>query len=123
MRKIKNSITDKNEAFSCSVNLFGATENYISDKIKGLIKKNEDVNFSFFSNLKKVSITLTSLKKEKLEKVKKEISKLLDPYIYSYDNQAIEQVVGDLLIKDNLTLYSSAISLSVSPLFTIYEII
>ena len=29
---------------------------------------------------------------------------MLDPYIYSYDNQAIEQVVGDLLIKNNLTI-------------------
>ena len=103
-KEVAPNLSSKNKVFSCSINLFGITESCVSDKINDLIKKNSNIKFSFLPSLKKISLVLTSLEKQKMEKVKKDISKLLNPYIYSYDDQTLAQAVGEILIENNLTI-------------------
>ena len=93
------------------IKTIGIGESWLAEKIASWENNlPENIKLAYLPSLGQVKLRLTSIGKEKaaLESAINDQVKLLIPhaekYIYGYDNDNIEQVVGDLLIKKGLSL-------------------
>ena len=89
-----------------TINTFGIYETQLSDKIESVINKYKNkIYCSFLPNYNGVKIRVKILDNSISEKkIKNEIVSLINKYAYSFDNDSLEEIILNLLIKNNLTL-------------------
>ena len=89
-----------------TINTFGIYETQLSDKIESVINKYKNkIYCSFLPNYDGVKIRVKILDNSISEKkIKNEIVSLINKYAYSFDNDSLEEIILNLLIKNNLTL-------------------
>ena len=102
-----NKILPKKEKNIITFNTFGIYETKLLDKMEDIINnyKNE-VYFSFLPSYDGVRLRIKILENSNvnIDFLKKEIMTFLNKYAYSCDNVRIEEIILNLLIKNNLTL-------------------
>ena len=92
------------------IRTIGIGESWLADKIKPWADAlPKDISLAYLPSLGEVKLRLTISGKEsnQEERVSNEIEKLkkyADKFIYGYDNDSIESVVGNMLAKTNKTL-------------------
>jgi len=90
--------------------LYGLNEPRVADVLKDLLDKTHDVLLGFYPQFPENHITM-SLRGEdeatvtaELDKMEKELRKILRPYVFASGNLNMEDVVGRMLIEKKLTL-------------------
>lgn len=90
--------------------LYGLNEPGIAETFKELQGKTGNIVFGFYPHFPENHITISlrgqdepTVTKE-LDRVEREIKRLLGPYIFATGNQCMEEVVGHLLLKKKLTI-------------------
>jgi nicotinamide-nucleotide amidase len=91
------------------IKVFGLGESFVEEKIMDLVLAQTSPTIATYAALADVTIRLTAknyLKSgdEIFEPVLSEIKKRLDPHIYSTENEALNEVVAKLLLKNNTTI-------------------
>ena len=105
LNTIKAILSNNDRAInSYTVQTFGLTESYISTKIDNIMKKNNNVKFSFLPSFKRVSVIITSFDLGQLKKVRSEIVKKLEHYIFSIKDESLVEVIANMMISRKLTL-------------------
>lgn len=102
-----NKLLPKKEKKTLTFNTFGIYETKLSDKMENIIKNYKDeVYFSFLPSYDGVRLRIKILENSNvnIDFLKKEIMTFLSKYAYSCDDVTIQEVILDLLIKNNLTL-------------------
>jgi nicotinamide-nucleotide amidase len=96
----------KNKVVCKSIRTTGVPESILQEKITDIIDANNgkcDIAFLPHRMLG-VDIRLTSSDNQLVEDLINEIVPRIKKYVYGYDNDKLEQVIADLLIKNNLTV-------------------
>ena len=96
----------KNKVVCKSIRTTGVPESILQEKITDIIDSNNgkcDIAFLPHRMLG-VDIRLTSSDNQLVEDLINEIVPRIKKYVYGYDNDKLEQVIADLLIKNNLTV-------------------
>ena len=96
----------KNKVVCKSIRTTGVPESILQEKITDIIDANNgkcDIAFLPHRMLG-VDIRLTSSDNQLVEDLIYEIVPRIKKYVYGYDNDKLEQVIADLLIKNNLTV-------------------
>ena len=96
----------KNKVVCKSIRTTGVPESILQEKITDIINANNgkcDIAFLPHRMLG-VDIRLTSSDNQLVEDLIYEIVPRIKKYVYGYDNDKLEQVIADLLIKNNLTV-------------------
>ena len=96
----------KNKVIWKSIRTTGVPESILQEKITDIIDANNgkcDIAFLPHRMLG-VDIRLTSSDNQLVEDLINEIVPRIKKYVYGYDNDKLEQVIADLLIKNNLTV-------------------
>tara|TARA_B100000427_G_scaffold69217_1_gene55526 strand:+ start:131 stop:1411 length:1281 start_codon:yes stop_codon:yes gene_type:complete len=96
----------KNKVVCKSIRTTGVPESILQEKITDIIDANNgkcDIAFLPHRMLG-VDIRLTSSDHQLVEDLINEIVPRIKKYVYGYDNDKLEQVIADLLIKNNLTV-------------------
>ena len=96
----------KNKVVCKSIRTTGVPESILQEKITDIINANNgkcDIAFLPHRMLG-VDIRLTSSDNQLVEDLIYEIVPRIKKYVYGYDNDKLEQVIADLLIKNNLTI-------------------
>ena len=96
----------KNKVVCKSIRTTGVPESILQEKITDIINANNgkcDIAFLPHRMLG-VDIRLTSSDNQLVEDLINEIVPRIKKYVYGYDNDKLEQVIADLLIKNNLTV-------------------
>ena len=96
----------KNKVVCKSIRTTGVPESILQEKITDIINNNNgkcDIAFLPHRMLG-VDIRLTSSDNQLVEDLIYEIVPRIKKYVYGYDNDKLEQVIADLLIKNNLTV-------------------
>ena len=90
--------------------LYGLNEPRIADVLKDLLDKTHDVLLGFYPQFPENHITM-SLRAEdeatvtsELDRMEKELRKILGPYVFASGNLNMEEVVGRMLMEKKLTL-------------------
>lgn len=101
-----NQLLENKDISIFTINTFGIYETKLSEKIKPIMNKyKNEIYCSFLPNYDGVKIRVKILsEKINIDYLKIEIMNLIDEYAYSYDQVLIEEIVLNLLIKNNLTL-------------------
>ncbi len=96
----------KNKVVCKSIRTTGVPESILQEKITDIINaNNEKCDIAFLPHrMLGVDIRLTSSDNELVEDLINEIVPRIKKYVYGYDNDKLEQVIADLLIKNNLTV-------------------
>ena len=96
----------KNKVICKSIRTTGVPESILQEKITDIINaNNEKCDIAFLPHrMLGVDIRLTSSDNELVEDLINEIVPRIKKYVYGYDNDKLEQVIADLLIKNNLTV-------------------
>ena len=96
----------KNKVVCKSIRTTGVPESILQEKITDIIDaNNEKCNIAFLPHrMLGVDIRLTSSDNQLVEDLINEIVPRIKKYVYGYDNDKLEQVIADLLIKNNLTI-------------------
>lgn len=97
--------------FHVNILTAGVGETQLADRLIEF-EKNKDarVKLAYLPNIGKVRLRLTIKGDDKelllklLESAKKEVVAQIEEYIYGYDNDTLEQNIGQLLLERNLTL-------------------
>ena len=102
--EIKKSL--KNKVVCKSIRTTGVPESILQEKITDIINaNNEKCDIAFLPHrMLGVDIRLTSSDNQLVEDLINEIVPRIKKYVYGYDNDKLEQVIADLLIKNNLTV-------------------
>jgi nicotinamide-nucleotide amidase len=85
--------------------LYGLDEPSIAEILKELKGKTGDIILGFYPHFPENHITISLWGKndpgftKELGRVEKEIKNLIGPYIFATDNQTMEEVVGQMLIR------------------------
>ena len=96
LKKDKNILT---------INTFGIYETKLSDKMQNIINKYKNkIYFSFLPSYDGVRIRAKILENSNIDSLKEEIMILIHEYAYSYDDITLEEIILNLLVKNNLTL-------------------
>jgi len=89
----------------------GIGESWLSDKISNWEKNlDESLSLAYLPSIGRVKLRLTgkgddiSKLKVKVKKEEKNLVRLINKYIYGYDNDELENVVGSFLIKEKKTI-------------------
>ena len=88
----------------------GLSESGLNDMIKDFILNNQNLNVGIYATPEDIQIQLNALAKTAeetkiiLDQATEQIKTILGDYVFGYDNECLEQVVGDLLRKRNLTI-------------------
>jgi nicotinamide-nucleotide amidase len=91
--------------FYKTIRTIGITESEIMVKIEEIFKKQfKDTQILYLPSHLGVDLTIIGKDKKEVNLCEKEINLLLKDYIYGYDNISLEEVIGELLRKKNLTL-------------------
>ena len=96
----------KNKVVCKSIRTTGVPESILQEKITDIINANyEKCDIAFLPHrMLGVDIRLTSSNNQLVEDLINEIVPRIEKYVYGYDNDKLEQVIADLLIKNNLTI-------------------
>ena len=96
----------KNKVVCKSIRTTGVPESILQEKITDIIDaNNEKCDIAFLPHrMLGVDIRLTSSDNQLVEDLIYEIVPRIKKYVYGYDNDKLEQVIADLLIKNNLTV-------------------
>ncbi len=96
----------KNKVVCKSIRTTGVPESILQEKITDIINaNNEKCDIAFLPHrMLGVDIRLTSSDNQLVEDLINEIVPRIKKYVYGYDNDKLEQVIADLLIKNNLTV-------------------
>ena len=96
----------KNKVVCKSIRTTGVPESILQEKITDIINaNNEKCDIAFLPHrMLGVDIRLTSSNNQLVEDLINEIVPRIKKYVYGYDNDKLEQVIADLLIKNNLTV-------------------
>ena len=96
----------KNKVVCKSIRTTGVPESILQEKITDIINaNNEKCDIAFLPHrMLGVDIRLTSSNNQLVEDLINEIVPRIKKYVYGYDNDKLEQVIADLLIKYNLTI-------------------
>ena len=96
----------KNKVVCKSIRTTGVPESILQEKITDIINaNNEKCDIAFLPHrMLGVDIRLTSSDNQLVEDLINEIVPRIEKYVYGYDNDKLEQVIADLLIKNNLTV-------------------
>ena len=96
----------KNKVVCKSIRTTGVPESILQEKITDIINaNNEKCDIAFLPHrMLGVDIRLTSSNIQLVEDLINEIVPRIEKYVYGYDNDKLEQVIADLLIKNNLTI-------------------
>ena len=96
----------KNKVVCKSIRTTGVPESILQEKITDIINaNNEKCDIAFLPHrMLGVDIRLTSSDNQLVEDLINEIVPRIKKYVYGYDNDKLEQVIADLLIKNNLTI-------------------
>ncbi|RKD27725.1 nicotinamide-nucleotide amidase [Caminicella sporogenes DSM 14501] len=92
------------------IKFFGIGESKLEWILQDLISNQTNPTLATYANEGELSLRITARGKslEEAEKlinpIKQEIKKRLDKFIYSYNNQSLEEVVGDMLIRKNVSI-------------------
>ncbi len=91
--------------FTLNIRTTNISEMVIVEKISDIIKRYKDINTSYLPYISGVDIKITGIKDKKiLSQLDKDISTRIKPYIFSRGQESIEDIIGDLLRKQHLTL-------------------
>ena len=96
----------KNKVVCKSIRTTGVPESILQEKITDIINaNNEKCDIAFLPHrMLGVDIRLTSSDNQLVEDLINQIVPRIKKYVYGYDNDKLEQVIADLLIKNNLTV-------------------
>ena len=96
----------KNKVVCKSIRTTGVPESILQEKITDIINaNNEKCDIAFLPHrMLGVDIRLTSSNNQLVEDLINEIVPRIKKYVYGYDNDKLEQVIADLLTKNNLTI-------------------
>ena len=96
----------KNKVVCKSIRTTGVPESILQEKITDIINaNNEKCDIAFLPHrMLGVDIRLTSSDNQLVEDLINEIVPRIKKYVYGFDNDKLEQVIADLLIKNNLTI-------------------
>ena len=96
----------KNKVVCKSIRTTGVPESILQEKITDIINaNNEKCDIAFLPHrMLGVDIRLTSSDNQLVEDLINEIVPRIKKYVYGYDNDKLEQIIADLLIKNNLTV-------------------
>lgn len=96
----------KNKVVCKSIRTTGVPESILQEKISDIINaNNEKCDIAFLPHrMLGVDIRLTSSDNQLVEDLINQIVPRIKKYVYGYDNDKLEQVIADLLIKNNLTV-------------------
>ncbi len=95
---------------SKSINISGLGESLIELKIRDLRKKYENIEIATFGKIKNVQIRIIGRGKDKSDilkkiyNIQKEIENRFTDYIYSYDDESIDEVVFTMLKENKLKI-------------------
>lgn len=97
--------------FHCNIQTAGVGETQLADRLIDF-EKNKDprIKLAYLPNIGKVRLRLT-IKGEKAEELKvvlenaqKEVVSCIEEHIYGFENDLLEQKIGELLVAKNLTI-------------------
>ena len=103
----KDKLLIKKNKSIVTINTFGIYETKLSDKMEDMMDKyKNEVYFSFLPSYEGVRLRFKILENSNINInfLKNELMDFLNEYAYGCDDDAIEQIVLNLLIKNNLTL-------------------
>lgn len=92
------------------IKISGLGESTINEKIKDFIYRNKHLNVGIYASPEDIQIQLTSMADTSeeniniLETATEELKNILGDYVFGFDHQSLEEVVGDMLRESNLTL-------------------
>ncbi|MFC1624542.1 competence/damage-inducible protein A [Candidatus Omnitrophota bacterium] len=92
------------------IKITGLPESRVNEKVRDLLKIKGDVQMGIYPHPGEVSIKITAIKRGKksidplINKIEKKIRLRLGNYIFGYDNEKLEEVVGKTLTKMRKTL-------------------
>lgn len=104
MKKSKEVISSK------VIKFFGMGESSVESHLEDLVSNQTNPTLATYAKAGEVSLRITSKGKsqkdvdEVLAPIIKEIDNRLNEFIYSFDDESLEEVVGKLLIENNITL-------------------
>ncbi len=96
--------------FQRTLKLYGLSETYISDTVKGLKDELEGVVFGFYPSFPENHLTVTTTGKGekdiegKLGLAEEKIRNILGAYIFTSEDKSMEEVVGELMEKNRMTI-------------------
>ena len=96
----------ENKVVCKSIRTTGVPESILQEKISDIIDANKDkCDIAFLPHrMLGVDIRLTTQDTDFLDSLLKSIVKRIDKYVYGFDSDKLEEVVADLLIKNNTTI-------------------
>ncbi len=106
----KKEVEERKKRYSKVINTFGISESMLDQTVKKVIKPDEHLSYSTLVNdgVVSIHITIRDLEDSKansiLNNVQERICKELGVSVFSKDNQSLEDVVSELLKKNNLKL-------------------
>jgi len=107
LKKIK---PQKSIIKSRSIKITGLSESAVNDKVADLLKMGPEVTLGIYASPSEIALRITAkAENEKtankaISKIEKELKIRLKEYIFGTGPQTLESVIGDLLIKQKMTL-------------------
>jgi len=92
------------------IKISGLGESTVNEKIKDFIHKNEHLNIGIYANPEDIQIQLNALGKTAqeataiLDKATEQLKNLLGDFIFGFEQQSLEEIIGNMLKKRNFTL-------------------
>ncbi|MDD3656888.1 MAG: competence/damage-inducible protein A [Atribacterota bacterium] len=92
------------------IRISGLGESTVNDKIKDFINRNHKLNIGIYASPEDIQIQLNALAKTPeetkkiLDQASEQLKVLLGDYIFGYNQQSLEEVIGNLLRTRKLTL-------------------
>ncbi len=120
--EMKNLITKEIVPFLCKkfptvqykqsklIRISGLGESTVNEKIKDFIYRNKRLDVGIYASPEDIQIQLNSLadtteeNTDVLEAATEELKNILGDYIFGFDQESLEEVIGNMLRKSNLTL-------------------
>ena len=82
----------------------GISESKLYKNLKGIINDNPEVDIAFLPSYLGVDIRVTCKKTSTFDSVLNDISAIINNFIYSIDEESLEEVVSNILIENKITI-------------------
>ncbi len=92
------------------INFFGIGESALESKLEDLISNQTNPTLATYANDGSLSLRITAKSNSEkdidslLNPVIEEVKNRLDKYIYSFNNESLEEVVGNILMENNISI-------------------
>jgi len=92
------------------IKITGLAESVVNEKIEDILKIGGNVQMGIYPHPEEISVKITTTDKSAnkvtstINKIEKNIKSRLGNYIFGFDNEKLEQVIGKLLLKKKKTL-------------------